>query len=104
VSRTHKLSRVAAPIALAACLTFGSASALFAEHNDNDWNHHGWGHDHDWHGNYGGSSSSFGLYLGNPGYYAPQPYYAPATPYYYAPQPNYYYAPQPGVGLQFNVH
>jgi hypothetical protein len=103
MSRTHKLSRMAAPIALAACLTFGSASAVFAEHNDNDWNHHGWGHDHDWHGDYRGNSSSFGLYLGNPGYYAPQPYYAPATPYYYAPQPNYYYG-QPGVGLQFNVH
>ena len=107
MSKKLKLARAAGPIVLAACVAFGFASAASAD-GGNDWNHHGWDHNNGWHGN---DSSSFGIYLGGPGYYSPPAYYAP-PPVYYAPAPVYYppqyyapqyYAPQPSLGLQFNV-
>ncbi|HEX3066870.1 MAG TPA: hypothetical protein VHQ39_15365 [Dongiaceae bacterium] len=102
MSKRSKLARTAGPIVLAACVALTFTSAALAA--GNDWNHRGWGHN-DWHGYNNRSSSSFGLYLGGPGYYAPPPtyYYAP-PPVYYAPPPTYYYQPQPSFGLQLNVH
>ncbi|HEY2889618.1 MAG TPA: hypothetical protein VGJ31_03285 [Dongiaceae bacterium] len=102
MSKRSKLARTAGPIVLAACVALTFTSAAFAA--GNDWNHRGWGHN-DWRGYNNRSSSSFGIYLGGPGYYAPPPtyYYAPPQPYYYSPPPTYY-APQPSFGLQFNVH
>ena len=77
MSRHSKLARTAGAIALAACVTFALTPAAIAA--GNDWNHHGWGHN-DWHGYNNRNSSSFGIYLGGPGYYAPPPtYYRPAA-------------------------
>jgi hypothetical protein len=101
MSRKLNLARTAGAIALAACVTFALSPAASAA--GNDWNHRGWGHN-DWHGYNNHNSSSFGLYLGGPGYYAPPPAYYPPPPVYYAPPPPVYYQPQPSFGLQLNVH
>jgi len=64
-----------------------------------EWRSHGGlSGDHDWHGGgwgYGGGygGSSFSLFFGAPGYYAPPPAYYYPPPTYYSPPPAYYGLP-----------